>query len=296
MTSITQFKGVVCPMLTPFNKQGKIDASTIRQLVDFLIDHGIDCLLPGGTTGEGMLLDTEEKKQLAKIVVEQVAGRIDVMVHTGCITTSETIDLTRYAQSIGADGVSVITPYFYSYDDDALYEHYLAVATAVPNFPVALYSYPGNAKNEISLDLFTRLRKAAPNINAIKLSDVNLIRFQEYVQAGGEDFSPLCGVDALVLPALSVGARGQVSGNSNVFPEPFRKLYDAYARGDLEEARQQQATINRIRSVLKDSLAYFKAAMQLRGFLMGEPRKPIRSLTQKEFAEMKIGIDSLGLF
>ena len=295
MTDIKQFHGLICPMLTPFDSLGRIDETTTRLLVDYLIDHGVNCLLPGGTTGEGMLLNLEERKKLAQIVVEQTAGRINVMVHTGCITTADTIELTLHARSIGADGVSVITPYFYSYDDDALFIHYFEIAKSVPNMSVALYSFPGNAKQEISINLFKRLRLAATNINAIKLSDVNLIRFQEYVQVGGDNFSALCGIDALALPALTIGAKGQVSGNSNVFPEPFCKLRDAFNRGDLEEARQQQIIINNIRAVLKDNPVYFKAAMHLRGIPMNGPRLPMRPLKPQEINEMEAGLQNLGL-
>jgi 4-hydroxy-tetrahydrodipicolinate synthase len=295
MSDSKQFHGLICPMLTPFDDLGRIDETTIRRLVDYLIDHGVNCLLPGGTTGEGMLLNLEERKKLAQIVVEQTAGRIEVMVHTGCITTADTIELTLHAHSIGADGVSVITPYFYSYDDDALFNHYYAIAKSVPDMSVALYSYPGNAKQEVSIALFKRLRQAAANINAIKLSDVNLIRFQEYVQAGGDNFSALCGVDALALPALAVGSKGQVSGNSNVFPEPFCKLIDTFNRGNMEEARQQQIIINNIRAVLKDNPVYFKAAMHLRGIPMNGPRLPMRPLKPQEIKEMEEGLQGLGL-
>ena len=267
----------------------------MEKLVDFLIVHGIDGFLPCGTTGEGMLLSIEERKLVAETVVRQNGGRVYIMVHTGCITTAETIELTLHARAIGADCASVITPYFFSYDDEALFEYYMAVANSVPDFPIALYSYPGNAKQGISLELFTRLRKSAPNITALKLSDPNLIRFQEYVQAGGEQFCTLCGVDALALPALSVGGVGQVSGNSNVFPEVFCKLYNAYMAGDLQEAQRQQVMINRIRAILKDDLAYFKAAMRLRGIPVGDPRPPLRKLDVKELAEMEIGIQELGL-
>jgi 4-hydroxy-tetrahydrodipicolinate synthase len=295
MSELQQFHGLVCPMLTPFDSKGKIDSITTRRLVDFLIERGVNCLLPAGTTGEGMLLSTEERKHLAQIVVEQAAGRIKVLVHTGSITTAETVDLSLHARSIGADGVSVITPYFYSYDDDALFNHYSEIASSIPDLAVAIYSFPGNAKQEISIDLFKRLRQARPNINAIKLSDINLIRFQEYIQAGGDDFSALCGVDALALPALSIGAKGQVSGNSNVFPEPFLKLYAAFERGDIEEARQQQIIINKIRAVLKDNPVCFKAAMHLRGIPINGPRHPMRDLKPQELAEMEAGLEKLGL-
>ena len=280
-------------MLTPFDPQGQLDLPAARQLVDFLITHGVDGLLPAGTTGEGMLLSSAERMRLAEAVVDQAADRAAVLIHSGAISTAETIALTCHAQEIGAHGASIITPYFYSYDDDALFDHYLAVARAVPEYPLSLYAYPGNAKQEISLALFRRLRQAAPNIVAIKLSSLDLIRFQEYVYAGGPEFSPLCGVDGMALAALAVGAVGQVSGNANVFPGPFRCLYDAFAAGDLAEAQRQQQIIQSIRGLFKDSLVYFKAALAWRGLPIGAPRPPIRDLSLTEQADLFGGLERL---
>jgi 4-hydroxy-tetrahydrodipicolinate synthase len=293
MTDHTVFQGIICPMLTPFTIQGRLDLTVTRQLVDFLISKGVNGLLPGGTTGEGMLLSLEERMQLAEAVVDQAAGRISVLVHTGAISTAETIALTLHAKQIGADGASIITPYFYSYDDEALFAHYAAIACAVPDFPLSLYVYPGNAKQDISIELFTRLRMAAPNYVAIKLSNIDLIHFQEYALAGGPDFSPLCGVDGLALAALAVGAVGQVSGNANVFPNPFCRLYRAFAEDDLREAQRQQQMIQRIRGLFKDNLAYFKAALSWRDLPVGGPRPPIRDLLPVERAELHAGLAAL---
>jgi 4-hydroxy-tetrahydrodipicolinate synthase len=295
MKTRKRLAGIICAILTPFDLKGRVDVEALRRLVDFLIGQGVDGLLLGGSNGEGVLLSVDERKLLAETIVAQSSGRAYMLVHTGCITTAETVELTCHAKEIGADAASVITPYFYSYDDDAIFEHYISVIRAVPGFPVALYCFPGNAKQGISLELFSRLCEASPQIAGIKLSDPDLIRFQEYVQAGGEKCSPLCGVDALALPALSVGAVGQVSGNANVFPEVFRKLYDSFESGDLDQARRQQVMINRIRSVLRDDLVYLKAAMALRGISVGGPRPPLRKLTAAEHSRMEQGIAELGL-
>jgi 4-hydroxy-tetrahydrodipicolinate synthase len=295
MSSFPKIQGVICPMTTPFKTDGQIDYPAVRQLVDFLVTNGVDWLMPAGTTGEGLLLSLDERKALAECVVQQSAGRAPVIVHTGCLTTADTIELTRHAQAAGALAASVITPYYYTFDDEALFNHFLSVARAVPDFPISMYSFPGNAKNSISLGLFLRLRSAADNLVAIKLTDVDLLRFQEYVEAGGADFSPLSGVDGLALAALSVGSVGQVSGNANAFPEHFRALFDAFAAGNMEEARRQQRMINRIRSILKDAPVYFKAALMLRGIVGGRMRPPMLELTSDERFAMESGLRQLGL-
>lgn len=293
MANQSAFEDLICPMLTPFDQHGDLDLGATRSLVDHLIQNGVNSLLPCGTTGEGMLLSLEERKRMAEAVVEHAAGRAKVIVHTGSITTVETVILTQHAQDIGADAVSIITPYFYSYTDAELFDHYATVARSVSDIPISLYAFPGNAKHEITISLFNRLRETFTNIVAIKLSSIDLIRFQEYVQAGGSEFSPLCGVDALTLPALSVGSRGQVSGNANVFPEVFRALIDAYHRKEYQNAQRQQVMINRIRALLKDQIAFFKAAMQVRGIPVGDPRMPIRKISAREYLELERGMQAL---
>jgi dihydrodipicolinate synthase/N-acetylneuraminate lyase len=279
-------RGIVCPMLTPFDKQGQIDIGQVKTLTDYVIEGGVEYLLPAGTTGEGILLSLEERMRLDESVVEAAGDRAKVIAHTGCASTQDTIALTQHAKEVGAFGASIIAPFFYTYTQQELLDHYSAIARQVPDFPLLLYSFPGNAKNPISTGLLQDLTRDFPNYVGIKLSDVNLIQFQEYVIAGGENFNVLCGVDALMLPALSVGSKGQVSGNSNVFPEVFRGLYDAYTAGDLEKAQELQRKINRIRAVLKDDIAYFKAALAIKGMDVGLTRAPIHNLTAAELEKL----------
>ena len=278
--------GIVCPMVTPFDERGEIDKGQVRKLTAKLIAGGIGYLLPGGTTGEGMLLSLEERKLLAETVIDAAEGKAKVIPHTGCASTRETIELTQHAKDSGAFAVSMIAPYFYTYSQSELLDHFSQVAEQVKDFPLFLYSFPGNAKNPISTGLMETLIQRFPQYIGIKLSDVNLIQFQEYVVAGGPSFNPLCGVDALMLPALSVGSNGQVSGNANVFPEVFCGLYDAFIAGDLDKAQALQRKINEIRSVLKDDIAYFKAALAIKGLDVGIPRSPIHHLTEDEYKQL----------
>jgi 4-hydroxy-tetrahydrodipicolinate synthase len=286
-------RGIVCPLLTPFDKKGQIDAGQVKALTDYVIDGGVEYLLPAGTTGEGVLLSLEERMALAESVIEAAAGRAKVIVHTGCASTQDTIALTQHAKDAGAFAASIIAPFFYSYTQQELLGHYSEIARQVQDFPLLLYSFPGNAKNPVSTGLLEDLLRDYPNYVGIKLSDVNLIQFQEYVIAGGPAFNVLCGVDALMLPALSVGSKGQVSGNSNVFPEIFRGLYDAYLAGDSATAQELQRKINRIRAVLKDDIAYFKAALALKGLDVGPTRAPIHNLTEKEMQKLKADLTDL---
>jgi dihydrodipicolinate synthase/N-acetylneuraminate lyase len=292
LNAIPNIRGIVCPMVTPFDESDQIDHAATRQVVEFLLARGIDCLMVAGTTGEGMLLRVEERKTLLATVVEAVAGQAPVIAHTGCINTADTIELTRHAAAAGATAASVIAPYFYTLDDESLFNHYLAVAKAVPGFPIFVYVFPGNAKNDISPSLLERLIEAAPNIVGCKSSNPDLIRFQGYVRAGGERFLSFNGVDGLMLPALVLGSKAQVSGNSNVCPEIFCELYAAFQAGNVARARATQARINRIRAVLHDGItpAFFKLGLKLRGVPAGRVRPPMQELTpeQKKQVEQEL--------
>jgi len=295
MRHLLQLRGVICPIVTPFDGEDCIDYESMRCVIDFLLAKGVTCLMVAGTTGEGMLLSPAERKALCEAVVDHVAGRASVVAHTGTISTAEAIELTRHAASAGATAASVIVPYFFTFDDDSLLDHFTSVANAVPDFPILLYTFPGNARNDISPALLARLLGAAPNIVGIKSSNLDLIRLQEYMQVGGEGFLTLCGVDGLMLPALALGAQGQISGNSNVCPEVFCELYDAFVTGDMDRARSLQESVNRIRAVFKDGItpAYFKAGLKLRGLPAGHVRPPLRELTPEELDDLKQGLRAL---
>ena len=297
MNLTLDLKGVICPMLTPFDEQNQIDYESTGELVEFLIGHGIHGLMVGGTTSEGMLLRIEERKTFAGFIIKQVGGRVPIIVHTGCIGTADTIDLTLHASDAGATAASMILPYFFTLDDGSLFLHFTSVASAVPDLPLFIYTFPGNAKNDLSPELLKRIRDAVPNIVGVKSSNPLLPRFQEYLTVGGEGFLAFNGVDGLMLPALAMGASGQISGNANVFPEVFRDLYEAFEAGDLERARSQQALVDRIRLVLKDGLhpAYFKAALARRGISAGRVRAPMRELSKQELVQMERGLREIGL-
>ncbi|MCB0208820.1 MAG: dihydrodipicolinate synthase family protein, partial [Anaerolineae bacterium] len=269
----------------------------LEQIVEFLLSHGVHALFPGGTTGEGMLLSLQERQELAEAVVKYVAGRVPVIVQTGCINTVDAVCLTRHAQEIGATAVAVIVPFFYTLEDTSLLNHFVTVAQATPNFPIFLYTIPGNTKNDLSPLLLKQLRQQVPNIVGLKSSNPDTLRFQDYLDVGGENFTALNGVDGLMGAALNLGAKGQVTGNSNAFPEAFCALYQAHLDGNPAKVKSQQRRINQIRQLVKDGLhpAYYKAVLRLRGIPASYVRSPLRELTAEEFAQLERGCHELGL-
>ncbi|MCX6050392.1 MAG: dihydrodipicolinate synthase family protein [Chloroflexi bacterium] len=290
-------KGVIVPLVTPFDAQNKIDDIGMRQVVDFVISKGVHAVMVGGTTGEGMMLSLAERKHQLETVVAHTNKRVPVIAHIGCIDTGSTVELSQHASQAGANVISAIVPYFFTFSDEQLYRHFLTVAEAVPDMPMLLYAFPGNAKNDISPALLGRLLKAAPNIVGIKSSNDDLNRFQEYIAVGGEGFTGCFGVDELMLGGLVFGAKAQISGNSNAFPEPFVQLYEAFTAGDLQRAQTLQHVVNAVINLHQGgrTTAFFKATMALRGVASGHVRPPMCELTAEELAEVKKAVKSLAL-
>ena len=297
MNTPINLHGVVVPLVTPFDELNQIDFAALRQVVDFVVSKGVHAVMVGGTTGEGMLLNLDERKALLEKVLAQVNGKIPVIAHVGCIDTGSTVELTRHASAVGADLLSAIVPYFFTLSDDQIFRHFVSMAEAAPDKPVLLYAFPGNAKNDISPALLGRLLRAAPNIVGIKSSNDDLIRFQDYVKEGGERFTACFGVDELMLGGLVFGSRAQISGNSNSFPEPFIQLYEAFRAGDIQRAQQQQQVVNAVVGIHQagKTTAFFKATLKLRGIPAGRVRPPMRELTAEELEEVKSEFKKLGL-
>ncbi|MBK8021273.1 MAG: dihydrodipicolinate synthase family protein [Chloroflexi bacterium] len=238
---------------------------------------GIAGLFPLGTTGEGPLFTGEERKQIAAWVVRCAAGRVPVIIHTGTITTAETIDLTRHARDIGADAVAVVPPYFYKLKDAALLDHFAAVARAVPDFPIYLYNNPGVTPNILTTEMVARLAEDHANVIGLKDSSGSLATLFASRGLHGGAFNTASGPDGLILAAQAIGIDACVAGNGNYAPELIVGLYQAAQRGDLETGRRLQAQLDEARRILGDGsdLSLFKAICARRGVPIGDVRAPL---------------------
>jgi 4-hydroxy-tetrahydrodipicolinate synthase len=294
---MNKIQGVIVPFLTPFNGRGDVDLPAVRPLVDFLIERGVAGLFPGGTTGEGPLLTARERRQLAEAVVEAAGGRVPVIVHVGAISTPETAELAHQAQAAGADAVAIVAPYYYSYGDEALFRHFERVAAQVPDLPVYLYHNPFVGRSCLTVALFTRLVAEVPNVAGVKDSSSNLELVRAGIHLRGGGLNIISGDDGLVLAAMAIGADACVSGNSNVVPELVVALARAAAGGDLPRARQLQAKLDAVRTVLADGsdLSLFKGVLELRGVPAGKVRGPMLQVTEGKIRECWKALGTLDL-
>lgn len=230
--------GVVIPMITPMNEDGTVDDASLKNFVNFLVDAQTNALYPNGTNGESLLLSQAEREHIAEVIAETNDHRLPLFIQCGSMTTAETASHAQHAVKIGADGVGVMSPAFFSLDEESLYQYYKAVVEGLPkDFPVYVYNIPGNTTNDVPPALLHRLMKDFDNIVGIKYSNPNLMRVEDYLNTDGRRPQLLIGCDSLFLQCLATGGVGTVTGPGSVFYERFNRLYRQFQEGDFQGAR-----------------------------------------------------------
>lgn len=277
--------GVITAMTTPFQMNGVLDTHALMLQTEFLIAKGVNCLYPTGTTGEMYHMSAAEREQAAEVVVKTAAGRLPVFVHTGASTQAETIRLSLHAAQLGADGVGIVTPSYFTMGERAMVGYYQAVCGVLPSdFPVYVYVIPQLARNDVTPAVMEEIASACPNVVGVKYSYPDMSRLIEYTRVRGGDFSVVFGADHMFLPALMAGADGTVSGCSGPLPEPFVEVYRCYLAGDIPSAQAAQkiATDWCWLTRCGADMSIFKTILTDRGIPGGHMRKPLLDLPEDE--------------
>ena len=281
--------GVITAMTTPFTADNKVDVAALEAQTEYLIQKGVQCLYPCGTTGEMYLMSAEERELVAETVVKKAAGRVTVFIHVGAMDQDETIRLAQHAQKIGADGVGVVTPSYFTVDEKGMVEYYKTVCAALPeDFPVYVYVIPQLAHNDVSAETMEKIAAACKNVVGVKYSFADMRRINDYLQVRGGNFSVVPGADDLFLPCLACGCDGVVSGCSGPFPEPFVEVYKLWKEGKLEEAKAAQVKANVLVKRMKAGadMSIFKHILTWRGIEGGRMHKPLLDLNETEKARL----------
>lgn len=235
------FRGIMVPVMTPFNNNGEIDCDAFKKHVNYLIESGVDSLLVPSGTGEFANLSWEEKGLLTKLASETSAGRVPVVALISDCSTRNVLKLAKIAEDAGATQLMLTPPYYSYVDQRALIEMYTFVADNV-NLPLWIYHQPGETKIVIEPDTVVELSKH-PNICGIKIAaGENFLYFAEVSRLfrNNDEFSLLMGEDFVTLPSYVMGGDGSVSSLANVTPKAFVDLFKAYEKGDLKEAERLQ--------------------------------------------------------
>lgn len=279
-----KLKGVSPALMTPFKDDGEINYEFLKDHLDFLIEAGVDLLYILGTAAEVFLMDIEERKAVAEAVVDYVGDRIPVFMQVGDLKMDNAEQLIDFAKNINIAGLGAVTPFYYNFNQRQMVEYYKKLAwRAAPELNLYLYNLPSYTTNDLMPEAVFELSKIK-NIIGIKNSMADLERLYSLIDQSSDDFDIIMGNDLLAYPAFMYGAEAVVSGHSNVFPEIFVKLYQSIEKGDLETAKRMQKAVTIIGKVLKggSNLAYYKKALEIRGFDSVYSREPIGILNEQE--------------
>lgn len=291
-----KIQGIIPPVATPMQANEDLDLPRFKWFLDHLIANGVHGVFVLGTNSEFYALDEAEKQQLIATAVEHVRGRVPVWAGTGAETTREAVRLTKMAEKEGANGVSVITPYFVIPNQQEIYDHYRRIAEAT-KLPVVLYNNPATCGGvKIDVDTVARLAEI-PNILGVKDSSGDLQNTIEYIRVVPDRFSVLMGRDTLIFSALMVGARGAVPATGNIAPKLLVEIYEAFQRGDQAASQAAQKKLHHVRMALTLGTAPggVKAALQALGMSIGPSRSPVAPLPTEKMQKMKAALQAAGL-
>jgi 4-hydroxy-tetrahydrodipicolinate synthase len=231
------FKGSITALITPF-RNGKLDEEALRQFVEWQIAEGTHGLVPTGTTGESPTLNFDEHKRVIEITVQTARGRIPVIAGTGSNSTDEAIELSMYAESVGADGLLIVNPYYNKPNQEGLYQHFKAINDKV-GIPIVIYNIPGRTNVDMTVDNMARVFQLK-NVCGVKDATANLARVSQQRDAMGPEFNQLSGEDATALGFMAHGGHGCISVASNIAPRLCSDLQNACMKGDFAAALKLQ--------------------------------------------------------
>jgi 4-hydroxy-tetrahydrodipicolinate synthase len=291
-----KIEGIIPPVATPMQANEDLDLPRLKWFIDHLLQNGVDGIFVLGTNSEFYALDENEKQQVIATAVEHVRGRAPVYAGTGAETTREAVRLTRMAEKEGANGVSVITPYFVIPNQQEIFDHYRRIAEAT-KLPVVLYNNPATCGG-VKIDVETVGRLAEiPNILGIKDSSGDLTNTIEYLRVVPDRFSVLMGRDTLIYSAMVLGARGAVPATGNIAPRLLADIYDRFVAGDLAGSLAAQRKLHPVRMALTLGTAPggVKAALDCLGLSIGPSRSPVAPLPPDKMQKMKAALKAAGL-
>lgn len=284
-------RGIIPPIVTPMNADESVNIPELRNQVERQIAAGVHGIFPVGTNGEAYILSMPEKEEIIEAVVDQVRGRIPVYAGTGCISTRDTVYLSRRAQALGADALSIITPSFAAASQRELYDHYVEVARHV-DIPIILYNIPPRTGNKLLPETVAKLARDVDVILGAKDSSGDMDNLTAYISLTrdiGKDFAVLAGNDGNILKCLKAGGAGGVAGRANLWPRTIASIYDHFMAGEIEEAEKAQEAVATLQRVFKygNPNTIIKKGTAMLGYPVGDCRRPFNYLCDEGVQELK---------
>lgn len=291
-----KLRGSICPVVTPFMESGAIDEKVFIELINWQIESGSHGISVTGTSGEPSSLTIAERKRVMNLAKETIDGRVFFAPGTGSTNHDETMELTKYAEEIGADAAMVIVPYYNKPNQEALYQHFKTVADSV-KIPIIIYNIPGRSAVNMEVSTMKRLVEDCPNIIGVKEANKDFEHVNRVLLNCGRDFLLFSGIELLCYPMLAIGGAGFISATANVEPAKVAELYNAWEAGDVLRAQNLHFELMPLNDVLfKDTNpSPVKVALGLMGKItpklrlpLGLPSKEIQQEVRESLIELAI--------
>ncbi|SFA91030.1 4-hydroxy-tetrahydrodipicolinate synthase [Selenomonas ruminantium] len=288
------FRGAGVAIITPYTEDG-INFEELGRIIDDQIEKHTDAIIITGTTGESATMSDEEHRAAIKFAVDHVKGRIPVIAGTGSNETSYAVELSKYAESVGADALLVVTPYYNKCTQKGLIAHYTAIADAV-NIPIILYDVPSRTGVAIATSTYVELAKH-PNIVAVKEANGDLSKILRLRAAVGDDLVIYSGNDDQIVPILSLGGQGVISVLSNVAPQQTHDMCQAFFDGDIKKAEKLQVEYADLIDALfcEVNPIPVKVAMRKLGYNAGPLRMPLSEMEPQHEKQLEDALRNHGL-
>lgn len=286
---VSRFKNVTVALNTPFNSNGDLDLAAAKKLVRYYINKGIKSLYVGGSTGEGFLMDNDERKALVEAVMEEGGNELNVIVHVGCPSTRHSALLAKHAMEAGAHATSAVPCVYYRPSEESVYTHWTEITKAA-DLPFFIYNIPQLTGFNLSMDLFNRML-SNDRVAGIKCSSDPCHDILRFKQAGGEDFIVFNGPDEQYLAGRLMGADAAIGGTYGAMPELYLKIEDLIRRDEIKKAQTLQVTITKLIYRICSFPSMYgacKAIIHLDGVDIGKPRLPFLPVDEKDPAIIEL--------
>ena len=286
-------KGSIVALVTPFKPNGDVDYEKLGELLDYHCDNKTDGIVILGTTGEASTLSFDEEAEIVKFSVERVNHRIPLIVGSGSNETEKAITMSKKYSEMGADYVLVITPYYNKTNESGLIKHFEAVADA-SKCPVIMYNVPGRTGMSISINAIEKLSKH-PNICGIKEASGNFSYAMKVAKYLSDDFIMLSGNDDVIVPLMSIGAKGVISVLANIAPKQTAKICDLCLNNKFEEATKLSLDLLEFTNdlFLEVNPIPIKEAMNYFGFNVGGYRAPLDNMSAAQASKLHLEMDRI---
>ena len=291
-----RFRGVYAVICTPFGESAEVDEVALRSHVRFLVDEGgVQGIIPTGSTGEFAALSEQERKRVVDVVIDEIGGRVPVIVGSAAVSTRDTVIYSQYAQEAGADGLMVVAPYYCHPGEEELYEHYRTLAANI-DIPIMVYNNPGTSGVDMQPSLIARLAGLDP-IRYVKESSGDMHRVAEIMRLCGDKMTIFCGSDNLALEMFAMGVQGWVAPPANFIPQLCVRIYRlAVVEKNMAQARDLYFKLLPLFNMLESTGRYVqlvKAGLEMLGKPVGSPRRPLLPASEEECRQLKQILESL---